>query len=265
MPFLRLFLDRLTAGAGAPSLAHAASLARFFAMGLAAIAASALVSPASSEAQQWMVDDAAITESGACQIEAWWGETERWMLPACTLVPRTEITLGTGWFDRGADQRALHGFAQVKVLGRDAEGTRWGWGAVVGASRSGEGEGGAATQIAAYVPVTVNVQTLPLVLHLNTGWALERETHIDHAHTHRGVLWGMRGDFTLSERLGLVAEVSGLSGEAAEAQAGLRLAVVPDRLTMDLSYGVSRDRAEDGLGFQVGLAWTPAPFRSFEP
>jgi hypothetical protein len=265
MPFIRFFFDRLTSDGSASASTRTVSIARFIAMGLTALVAASLFAPPSLQAQQWIVDDAAITEPGACQVEAWWGEAEQWVLPACTLLPRSEVTLGAGWFDRGAGSTDPHLFAEAKFLGRDADALPWGWGVVVGTALSLESGGDRASQIFAYVPVTVNLETIPLVLHANAGWALEREFHGDHAHDHRGFLWGMRGDLALSDRLGLLAEVSGITGDPAEGQAGIRLFVVPDRLALDLSYGFSLDSAEDGLGFQLGLAWTPAPFRPLRP
>lgn len=265
MPFIGIFLDRLTRDGGASATARAVRIARFIAMGAAALMAVTFFLPFSLQAQQWVVDDAAITEPGACQVEAWWGEAEQWVLPACTLLPRTEVTLGAGWFDRGADRTDPHLFGEVKFLGRDSDALPWGWGLVVGTALSLEGGGDRVSQLFAYVPVTVNLEALPLVLHGNAGWALERELHGDHHHDHRGLLWGVRSDLSLSPRISLLGEVSGLSGEEAEAQAGIRLFVVPDRLAVDLSYGFSLDGAEDGLGLQLGLAWTPAPFRPLRP
>jgi hypothetical protein len=265
MPFIRIFFDRLTIDSSAQPSTGAARIARFIAMGLSALVAASFFSLSSLQAQQWVVDDAAITEPGACQVEAWWGEAEQWVLPACTLLPRTEVTLGAGWFDRGAGGTDPHLFAEAKLLGRDSDALRWGWGVVVGTALSLDGDTDRVSQLFAYVPVTVNLEAIPLVLHANAGWALERELHGDHAHDHRGLLWGMRGDLALSDRLALLGEVSGITGDPAEGQAGIRLFVVPDRLALDLSYGFSLDSAEDGLGFQLGLAWTPAPFRPLRP
>jgi len=214
----------------------------------------------SRNSSQGVVDDAAVTEHGACQVEAWWGENELWVLPACTFLPRTEIAVGVGRFDRGAGATP-HLFGQARLPGRDVDTLRWGWGVVVGAALSFGSNDVRVGLIIAYVPVSLDLETLPLVLHGNAGWALEREIHEDHSHDHRGFLWGLRGDLALSERLGLIAEVSGLSGDMAQAEAGIRLGVIPDRLALDLSYGLSLDRAEAGLGVQVGIAWTPESAR----
>jgi hypothetical protein len=264
MPFIRFFLDCLTTHDHALPLARTSSIARFIAMGLSALAVSWLFTHTPIQAQQWVVDDAAVTEHGACQVEAWWGENEQWVLPACTALPRTEIAVGVGRFDRGAGATP-HLFGQAKLLGRDVDTLRWGWGAVVGAALSFGSDGDRVGQILAYVPVSLDLETLPLVLHGNAGWALEREIHDDHSHDRRGFLWGLRGDLALGGRLGLLAEVSGFSGDMAQAQAGIRLGVIPDRLALDLSYGLSLDRAQAGLGVQVGIAWTPAPIRPVRP
>lgn len=226
-----------------------------------ALAAAFILLPLSAQAQQWIVDDAGITEPGACQVETWWGEEERWVLPACTLVPRTEVTLGAGWFDRGAGSLDPHLFVEAKVLGRDPDALPWGWGVVVGTALSLEDGGDRASEVFGYVPLTLALESIPLVLHANAGWALERELVDGQGEDTRGGIWGLRGDLGLSSRVELLAEVQGMFGEGAEAQAGLRFVPIPDRLAVDVSYGLAFDSDEDGLGFQLGLAWTPAPFR----
>ena len=73
---LKCFLIRdVLAGAGAAAV-------------LSVTAASGL------EAQQYVTDDAAITEYRGCQIQMWHGERSSWVLPVCTLVPRLELSLG---------------------------------------------------------------------------------------------------------------------------------------------------------------------------
>ncbi len=216
-----------------------------------------LVAPHAS-AQQFAVDDAAVTEQGACQAEAWWGESERWILPACTLLPATELTLGVAWLDAGFGSRDAHGVIEAKSLFRDADAGPWGWGIAVGAALP-LGNAGSPTSAWAHVPITLHADRVPAAVHLNAGWGFEREDHGDHAHDHHGLAWGARTDLELHPRAWLIGEVYGLTGDGAEMQAGLRSVLVPDRLMLDLSRSTALSSGEEGPGFRVGLAWTPAP------
>jgi hypothetical protein len=216
-----------------------------------------------TQAQQWVVDDAEVTAPRSCQVEGWWGEAEAWLLPACALGTRGEVTLGVGRLDPGTGSRVGHAAAEFKgVLMADAQGA-WSLGAVVGGASPFDALG-RPTDVWAYLPLTLASLPAAATLHLNVGWGFEREDHGTHTHTHRGLTWGTRGELPLGERVSLLAEVHGFQGEPTETQAGVRLVLLPDLLEMDLSYGRPLDgeaAAEERLGFQVGLAWTPPPRR----
>jgi hypothetical protein len=80
------------------------------------------------------VDDAAITPRGGCQVEARWGTAEAWVLPACTFLPATEVTVGFAHLDAGLGTRSAHGVVELKSVFVDSDGGRWGWGVAVGAA-----------------------------------------------------------------------------------------------------------------------------------
>ncbi len=218
-------------------------------------------------AQQWAVDDAAITPRGGCQLESWAGEPGAWLLPACTLLGPVEVTGGLAHFDRGTGKRELHGQLEAKLLFRDADVESWGWGLAVGAAFPFEEAEGvrrsSPSEFFAIVPLTLHIEgaPLPLSLHANAGWFHERELHGDHAHDHSGLLGGVRADLGLTERVALIGELLALEGEGTEAQVGFTLALVPDLLFVDLSWGLHLSDRDDDPGLQVGIAWTPAPFR----
>jgi hypothetical protein len=225
---------------------------------LAVLPATAAAAACPAAAQQFVVDDASIPEARACQVEAWWGEAEAWVLPSCHLLPATELTLGVIHMDAGFGSRDLQAVVEAKRMFRDADALGWGWSVAAGFALPVE-RGHAPTGAYAYVPTSFSLARVPAVLHLNLGWGFERENHGDHAHDHHGVLWGVRGDLEASGRLTLIGELFGLSGDGAELQVGLRTTLVSDRLALDLSRGFHLSRNEDGLGFQVGVAWTPGP------
>lgn len=209
-------------------------------------------------AQQFVVDDAAVVEYRACQVESWTGSQEFWILPACSPLPRTEITLGLSRFDAGREARDLHGVAEAKHLFRSADEGRWGVGLVAGGAF--RFRGGGTSQGWIYAPLTAHAASIPLTLHLNAGWAFEREHHVGHTHDHAGFLWGARVEAGFHSRFGGWGELHGVSGHGAEAQAAFTTILVPERLAVDLSYSWHLSDGEDGLGLQVGLAWTPPPF-----
>lgn len=68
---------------------------------LAAVSAGAR--PAT--AQQYVVEDAAVVEYRACQIEAWHGERESWMEPGCQPLRNLELTVGAGFLADGDGAR----------------------------------------------------------------------------------------------------------------------------------------------------------------
>jgi hypothetical protein len=262
MPFPSFFPDRRAALPGGRDGLPAAILARVFCLSLVLflVAPGAILLPRSAAAEQFVVDDAATVGPGACQVEAWWGEAEAWVLPACQFIPRTEVTAGLSHLDAGLGGRGLHGVLEAKLLLRDSEGERWGWGVVLGGALPLE-EGSAPTSAWAYLPLSLNLQAVPAVVHLNAGWGFEREYHLDHTHDHHGLAWGVRGDLEVAPRITLMGELFGLSGDGVEGQVGLRGELLPDRLALDVSWAHHFDAGEEGLGFQVGLAWTPAPIR----
>jgi hypothetical protein len=58
--------------------------------------AAALLLAGPLHGQQFATDAAALVEYRACHLEAWHGERETRIEPACQLVRRLEVTLGIG-------------------------------------------------------------------------------------------------------------------------------------------------------------------------
>lgn len=67
-------------------------------------------------AQQYVVDDAAIVDPNACQVEAWHGERSSWILPACQLLGNVEISAGVGFLDEGEGLRETEYAVEAKTL-----------------------------------------------------------------------------------------------------------------------------------------------------
>ncbi len=226
---------------------------------------------ASAGAQQYITDDAAITEFRACQIQMWQGQRSSWVLPVCTPMPRVELSLGfiAVWKD-GADGHFEYA-AQVKTAFRPLATDTWGVGFVAGTGRDPAfaGTGDQTISVYAYVPTGISLARDGLVFHQNTGVLAVRQ---DGA-WRNAITWAARADVRLAGRVGLgvvgVVEVFGAeslglagAGAPAEYQAGLRTWIRPDRVQADLSYGraLRGSVAGSGAGVTIGLTLVTPPF-----
>lgn len=222
--------------------------------GLVVPALALLLLPA-AHAQQMVVDDAGITDPGACQLETWMGQLGGWFQPACTALGRTELTLGIGYTDEphgDHTHRHTEVFAEAKVNVLPDDPGALGLSLVAGAGFGFEA-GLPFEGVYAYVPVTYTLASERALFHANLGWAYETE---DRQHV---ALYGLRADVALHERVTLLGEAFGI-GTALGAQGGLRLTIVPDLIAVDATYGATLRGDLPDLGFTVGLAITPAPF-----
>lgn len=234
-------------------------------------AAAALLLPllagAPAAAQQFVVDDAGVLEPGACQVEAWVGQSSSWLHPACRVLPRTELLLGLGRV--GRDDPATEWMVESKtnLLERpDGSGV-----ALVAGFGLGHRTIGSTPRMSdawAFVPVTLppvgNLQ-----VHVNAGWHYHREEDDhghghdhdhDHDHGHHSVTWGLRGDLAVAPRLSVIAELYSEDRVQPEFQAGVRGVAMDERLSIDVTWGGHTARGGGGAGWTLGMAWTPAPW-----
>jgi hypothetical protein len=77
--------------------------------------------PRSSYAQQFVVDDAAIADYRACQLEAWHGRLSCRILPACSFSPRFELTAGIGFLDDHGNGRETEYVVEAKYVFREMQ------------------------------------------------------------------------------------------------------------------------------------------------
>jgi hypothetical protein len=214
-------------------------------------------------AQQFVTDDAALVERGACQLEAWYARPASWILPACQVIPNLEVTAGLGAVETVEGAHDVRYVLQGKTLFRELEPDGFGIGLVGGFGLDPLGQIVARRidSMYAYVPLSVSLAGDAMVLHQNVGWVYGPEPGENGVAGRRHALtWAMRADVGLTDRWTAIAELFGQSRVFPEYQVGLRWAVVPDRLGIDLSY--SGATAGDARGaFTAGLAWTPPPWR----
>jgi hypothetical protein len=241
-----------------PSVLWTPGSRRLFASVLAALLAI-LGQP--SLAQQFVVDDAAITDPGACQIEAWLGEAAAWILPACSPLASTEITLGLGYADQshGAHiDRHVEYAAQAKVNVRaDAPGA-------IGASvvagfgfrPFAQATGMPLEGLFLYLPITYSLPGERAMVHLNCGWSYD----VAGSKLHRAI-FGARTDLVLSNRLEITGEIFG-EGADVGMQGGLRFLGVPDLFLVEVSYGAALTGVTPDIGLALGISLTPPAFFS---
>ncbi len=239
------------------------TFAGHFALSLLLVIASAV--PAIG--QQYITDDAAITEYRACQIQMWHGERSSWMLPVCTPLRKVELSLGfiAVWEDE-ADGHFEY-TAQAKTVMRPLTTNSWGIGFVLGTGRDPAFSGTTSQpySLYAYVPVSLSLAGDRVVLHQNTGWFHSRRE----SRGHNAVTWAARADIVVRKNLVAVAEVLGAegvgadggAGSPAEYQAGLRTWLRPETVQLDVSFGgLLSNPGTRAAGWTVGLALIAPPF-----
>ena len=217
----------------------------------------ALWAASDAQAQQFITDDAGVADRGACEVEVWAGEEEGWILPACRPAGTVEFTVGAAVDDLGGDREPM-AVAEAKTLFH--EGTSWSSGVVVGAMVPTNSDLARPAEVFAYLPVTAQLEGIPAVAHLNLGWARTREGLRADPQSDDHLMWAAKLGVEAMSRFEVIGEVFGFGTDEAEGQAGIRTHRVPGRFSADLSYGHHFDSEADGLGFQLGLHWTPRPW-----
>jgi len=217
--------------------------------------------------QQFVTDDAALVGHRACQVEVWHGERASWLQPACQPLRRLEITAGLGSVPGNGGRSAEH-VLEGKALLREMTPGGLGIAAVGGLGFGALAEMSDGMKSAfAYVPVSVSLAADRLILHVNAGWHFERDVHehngVQHADAHHAATWAARADLLLpfaDDRLTVIGELYGEDRDRPEYQGGIRSIVLPDRLTVDVSWGGHSVSGRRGAGWTLGATWTPPPF-----
>ena len=219
-------------------------------------------------AQQYVTDDAALTEYRACQFQMWAGQRSTWMLPVCTPLPDVELSLGFIAVWRDGSNGHFEYVAQAKTAFRALRSDSWGAGFVLGTGRDPAlaGTTAQAYNLYAYLPVSRSFAHDALVLDENLGAIYERRERRGRS----AVTWAARADSRLTRHLTAVTEVYGAHGlgdggysAPAEFQAGLRVWLRAGHAQLDTSYGglLRGPRAgKDGAGWTIGLTLITPPF-----
>ncbi len=231
-----------------------------------------VLAPVAVGAQQYITDDAALTEHRACQIQMWHGQRASWVLPVCTPVQNVELSLGfiAVWDDGTMDENTGHFeyVVQGKTLLRPLTTNSWGAGFVVGTGRD---PALASTNpdlrsYYAYVPLSLSLAGDRVVLHQNTGWLYQRAGDEQEWRGRHGISWAARADVALGgPHRPLVAVLEaygaeGAAGVASEFQLGLRAFPRPESVQVDLSWGGFLRTGRRAAGWTLGVTLVTPPF-----
>jgi hypothetical protein len=201
-----------------------------------------------ANAQQMIIDDAAVTTERSFQIETWAGSHEAIFQPAVALTGWLEFAPGLA-FSNSDDFEFAGFFAELKAVNRDIEV----YGSAIGlVTAFGFNDGGNFEEFMTYVPYSHMFLNDSSIIHLNAGFILA-----DHGKDWEFTpIYGIRGDFGIHERVTLLGEIFadetdfGFNG-------GVRLGLIPGLLEMDITYGRGFESGYDFPGFNVGIAFTP--------
>lgn len=210
-------------------------------------------------AQQMIVDDAAVTTERSVQVEAWYGTEESWFQPGLAVTPWLEFAPGL-IFDSSDGFEPAGWLLEFKVVPGDLEAEGYAYGLVAAPVFDFDGE---IEEFFSYVPFSKMLPDGVSVLHVNLGVEGTREEFIEIVGGDTDSEWewaftsGIRGDFSLSDRVTVLSEVFAANFETPSFQTGLRFSLVPDLVEMDVTYGEGFRRGMDFPGFNVGIAITP--------
>lgn len=216
------------------------------AAGLAAAASAFAGRPLSTE-------DASVLEEGRCQVEAWVDRsresTTGWLVPACNAGAGIEWQVGFARTREQGTHRFSEAYAQAKRLFKEAgDESPWGVGLVLGVTRHPLQESHRGWENPyAIVPVSFTIGES--LLHLNAGWARDRESR-------RNVtLWGVAYEAPVTKRLTFVAEAFGENSQRPFLRAGGRWSLVESVVDLDLTL-VNRPGGTRGERFvSLGVFW----------
>ena len=215
--------------------------------------------PSSAGGQQYITDDAAITEFRACLIQIWHGQRSSWALPACTPLRNLEVSAGliAVWKDE-ADGHPEY-VAQLKSILIPAKRGRTAVGLVLGTGRDPglTGVRDPGWNVYTYLPVSTSFLNDRLILHNNIGYVYDHRTGTEN--DRQLTTLASRAEVSLRKYFVVVGEIYDSTGSEAEFQLGVRAWGRPDKVQFDLSYGGFLTRWGQAAGWTLGLALTTPP------
>lgn len=214
-----------------------------------------LLLPAALSAQQFVVDDVEVTPDKAFQIEGWYGSHGSWLLPAMGLMPNLELSTGIGYVQNEVGDFDQSFVLQLKyrLMGKERYG--WGMSLISGYGLAPVIQPGRRvfSDLFAYGVLGRELIEDRVVAFANAGWVWIS----DGDGGQHDFSWGFRFDTTLHERFVWINEVFSVEEITPQIHSGIRYTLIPDVLEFDVSYGFHTEPDQNGIGFNIGFAWTP--------
>ena len=202
-----------------------------------------------------VVDDAALTDPGHCQVESWTqvtpAHTEYWAVPACNVAGSWELAAGLGQVvPDGAGGAFRLGVVQAKTVFRPLQKNGWGIGLTIANQfRPGDGVPG---DLSVLVPLSLSLLGDRVLLHANIGWLRARSSGENDG------LWAAGAEWAVRPRWALTMEAYGTKRGHGFTQAGARFNLIPDRLALDAGVGGRIGRPGAERFFTFGLTYAGA-------
>ena len=202
-------------------------------------------------------DDAAVAEDKSCQVESWIDRARDastgWVVPACNFGAGIEWQMGFARTREDGESHHSEAFAQVKTLLRTPrDDSPWGVGLTMGLTRRPLAQSHRGFENP-YVLVPVSFTAGDLTIHIQPGWARDRELRRD------VTVWGIAGEYSATERLVVLAETFGENAARPYVRAGVRYVVVKDRFEVDLTYVTRAGGLREERYVSLGLAMFSGP------
>ncbi len=205
-------------------------------------------------ARPMVTDDARIVDAKACQVESWvraerHGTNQFWAVPACTPIDNLEITLGANLERVAGQERVADSLLQFKSMLRPLRTNDWGLALSVVRTVERGLEPGTRDVPSHFLnlPLSVSLRDDALVLHLNAGVRSDRIARRSYG------TWGLGSELVLRDRLQLITETYGESGQRPFVHGGLRYWLVPDRVQLDTTVGTRVRAGSQERWFTIGV------------
>lgn len=189
-----------------------------------------------------IVDDAMIAEDHI--FEAWAGTKESWIQPSLAISSSWNINPGIVFNTSNREIDPTNWLIENKLV---AAGNKWAFGNVTAAVFDFDGK---ISQIYSYIPLSRTVINYNSFLHLNIGI---EANHFD-GEWETFLTYGLRGDFSLTNQVIVLAEVYSTNTDSVGFQGGFRFVLIPGQLESDITYGQTFDGKIKYPGFNVGIS-----------
>ena len=108
-------------------------------------------------------------------------------------------------------------------------------------------EGGSGDTEYAYVPLSLSVYDNALLTDIDLGWSHDQSIHPDK------MTWGVGESYVINPHVTVFAEVFGDSTTNPTLHSGVSIAIIPDRIQLDLTCGKNTALKKDSNFFTAGI------------